>query len=449
MAKSLSEKLADLANPEPEDNDPENINNDEGSESSGDEAEQARAHYIDVGRSRLRHDDLDLENEKYKGQRVSRENMNDHEASNSDSDSSSSDPSGLDLGARPNNFESEIQESSNDDESDSLTSMSDQQGIEDDSDSSDGEQSSKEGNQGTQISEVKRILESENANMASRLKENQAADVSKGCAVQAQMAIWEELLDIRITVQKILSVTNTDVESSNEAIEALKNLIYEMQSLRERLTGNKEALPRKHRLDELDDLTKTLDSDLRSNRDSILTKWSRKVQLSSGQRVLQHQFKSLNQSATQQVHTVLTDMERLVGRTYINRSSFHINGEVPAESTDIFDDTDFYRLLLRDLVERRMADPNVAQGINFKVDKSHSKRKVDTKASKGRKLRYHVQEKIQGFDAPRNVFNWTDEQAEDLFSNLFGRGITMDDAEFVEDEQKAEPVVDKDFALFA
>ncbi len=50
-----------------------------------------------------------------------------------------------------------------------------------------------------------------------------------------------------------------------------------------------------------------------------------------------------------------------------------------------------------------------------------SKKQIDTRASKGRKIRYQVQEKIQNFMAPQPVGKWHEEMAEELFASLFGR----------------------------
>ena len=52
--------------------------------------------------------------------------------------------------------------------------------------------------------------------------------------------------------------------------------------------------------------------------------------------------------------------------------------------------------------------------------KAKKKANVDTKASKGRKLRYQVHEKIQHFMVPIPVVQggWHEEQIDDLFLSL-------------------------------
>ena len=53
--------------------------------------------------------------------------------------------------------------------------------------------------------------------------------------------------------------------------------------------------------------------------------------------------------------------------------------------------------------------------------KQRKKRKVDTRASKGRKIRYHVHEKIQNFMAPQPKGTWHEEMLEELFAGLLGQ----------------------------
>ena len=225
--------------------------------------------------------------------------------------------------------------------------------------------------------------------------------------------------------------------------------------------------------DAIDNATQ-LESKLTPYRDAVLTKWSRKVQAASGASALnQSKFSIQNQNAQLQVRTNLADMDRLVKRTRINRSNYVVLGEeketsdkeeskekanykknkVDAnlqERTEIFDDTDFYRILLKDLVDRRMADAGNSEGVKWTVVKPKIKKVVDTKASKGRKLRYHVQEKILNFDAPRQFIQWNDDQIDELFAGLFGQKIEVDEIEEEEKKEDEGEEVEKfeDFRLF-
>lgn len=59
-----------------------------------------------------------------------------------------------------------------------------------------------------------------------------------------------------------------------------------------------------------------------------------------------------------------------------------------------------------------------------KARKAKRKKTVDTKASKGRKLRYHVHEKLQNFMVPIPAQRgaWHEEQIDELFASLLGSG---------------------------
>ncbi|ORX55086.1 TRAUB-domain-containing protein [Hesseltinella vesiculosa] len=94
---------------------------------------------------------------------------------------------------------------------------------------------------------------------------------------------------------------------------------------------------------------------------------------------------------------------------------------------EIFDDNDFYQQQLRELIESRMVDNDdpMATGMRWAASKKDEvkkkKVKVDTKASKGRKLKFNVHEKIQNFMAPIPSGQWHDEMIEDLYSSLLGQ----------------------------
>jgi protein AATF/BFR2 len=69
---------------------------------------------------------------------------------------------------------------------------------------------------------------------------------------------------------------------------------------------------------------------------------------------------------------------------------------------------------------------------------------VDTRASKGRKLRYTIHEKLQNFMAPEDRGAWGERQADELFGSLFGRRMGLgeemekDDEDMGDEEDLAE-----------
>ncbi|KAI8928401.1 apoptosis-antagonizing transcription factor [Entophlyctis helioformis] len=205
-----------------------------------------------------------------------------------------------------------------------------------------------------------------------------------------------------------------------------------------------------------DDVIAPLDAGFVAFRDETIDKWNSKVQVASGI-PLQKKFKVINQSIVSQIHQILQDRERLVKRTQLSRSDYPIIGKPvaarPSEQelaeqaaeqqasgisdeqrdkhlsnydVEIFDDSDYYQQLLKELIESRMAetDDPIMLGMKFaqlKQMNKRNKKKVDTKASKGRKVRYHVHEKLQNFMASEPRGYWHEEMISELFASLFGR----------------------------
>ena len=91
---------------------------------------------------------------------------------------------------------------------------------------------------------------------------------------------------------------------------------------------------------------------------------------------------------------------------------------------DIFDDTDYYQQLLRDVIAARGGSDGQAGEAQWQIQqrerKAKRKKTVDTKASKGRKLRYEVHAKLQNFMVPVPIVGgeWHEEQIDGLFSSL-------------------------------
>lgn len=120
------------------------------------------------------------------------------------------------------------------------------------------------------------------------------------------------------------------------------------------------------------------------------------------------------------------DKDRIIRRTQLKRSLYKIcgkeeqqEGATPANEDltslrerhlkdydeEVFDDQDFYNQLLRELVERKtssVSDPIELsrRAIELQKLRSQNKRKVDTKASKGRKIRYDIHKPMVNFMAP-------------------------------------------------
>ncbi|KAF9292373.1 hypothetical protein BGZ68_007388 [Mortierella alpina] len=360
--------------------------------------------------------------------------------------------------------------------------------------------------------ELQKIQQEEKELLKSMTK-SVSDDVEKGIHVKAQMSLWETLLDTRIRLQKSVSLINTfpqpdtyDEFLTDESAESLEESKHNLRSFIDTLITVRTSLLRnipevkvpkanKRQFSDLDDdearnldddawQTKAwkdfegLDDGWRSYRNNTLEKWSNKVQIASGI-PLNKKFKAMNQGIMTQISQTMADKERLLKRTQLKRSEYHILGAAPevkdeddeddkTEKTpviskldahlsnhdeEIFDDGDFYQQLLRELIESRMVDNDdpTAMGMRWAAlrQTKQTKKQVDTKGSKGRRLRYHVHEKLQSFMAPIPAGTWHEEMVEELFSSLLGRkGGNLDDEEEVEEEEKEEELPDDGLRIF-
>ena len=126
---------------------------------------------------------------------------------------------------------------------------------------------------------------------------------------------------------------------------------------------------------------------------------------------------------------LLADAEKLLARTRAHRGKPVEDDDdddgdtVEEEDSNVFDDTDFYQQLLRDVIESRGADGEVGEQEwvrKQKARKAKKKKTVDTRATKGRKLRYQVHEKLQNLMAPvpTSRGEWHEGQIDELFASL-------------------------------
>ena len=132
-----------------------------------------------------------------------------------------------------------------------------------------------------------------------------------------------------------------------------------------------------------------------------LSKWSSKIQAVAPSVLLPSNrgtFLKGNQhpkSAAQLIDETLADHEKLLARTQISRGKKGRIGVSQEENVDmsdtvdpdVFDDTDFYQKMLRDIIDAR-GDGNGGEDWMVSQKQKKARKKVDTKASKGRKLRF-------------------------------------------------------------
>ncbi|OWA50078.1 putative Protein AATF [Hypsibius exemplaris] len=250
-------------------------------------------------------------------------------------------------------------------------------------------------------------------------------DSENGEAVRKQLEIWDGLLEMRIKLQKPMTVCNLLPEASlfgnfidavpeetgetvEKAREDLRTLLGDLAGLQDLLAKNNPALSSKSAgegdneeipsdsddenemdsqlpdneladpgltLDKIDALLEKRFRKMEPFRDSTLEKWSSKTrQFSVG---MKKNFSAFDQSPVKQITQVMSDKQRLLQRTQTPRTVYRVLGSVgsacsPLDATvtgekagttnttqlnpEIFDDDDFYHVLLRELIERKTGD---------------------------------------------------------------------------------------------
>ncbi|CAG8557439.1 10112_t:CDS:10 [Acaulospora morrowiae] len=456
---TLAKALTELSNPAPIDVDPEEFGetfrtydfdqNDSGEENEKlDSSSLGRDHYVQVGKSSLRNLQFVLDD------------PNDEESENGDLDEIGSSDAAGDL----SNDEDDVGNSEFDRESDMPL------------------------NKDPSVLDELRKIEEDERHLLKKISRSAKEDITKGRHVKTQINLWDTFLDTRIHLQKAVSIANklpqpnmyshyltTETESViKETQDELRGLVDSLVDLRKDLYRENEIVEinenvanSRKRHQEDDDYAEYLWKDIQEmhnmflpHRTQIIEKWNNKVQIASGI-PLNKKFKAINQSANVQIEQALGDRERLVKRTQLKRNSDKILGKDEQKLQDnddskkhdeqlfnydleIFDDTDFYQQLLRELIESRMIDTDdpVAFTMRWAALKQtkQKKKKVDTKSSKGRRMRYHVQEKLQNFMVPIPAGTWHDDMIDELYTSLLGKnfndGVDVNDNEGVQLERE-------------
>lgn len=458
------EELVDVA---PQELDPEvdDLPADSEDDSANEQVNGGREHYEDVGKSKLRKAKEVALGPQYRGSRVSRD------AVSADEDEDDPFSRGFDEG------------SSDDGESEANGNTSPESGEDSTRDESDEDEDIQDGTSDTDLSDNEeeaaarpKLMEQENKSqlrklvakdqksVAASISQANKADAEKGRAVKKQRTTFDSLLNTRIKLQKSLVSINTLVaipseqlaaqrEDARLAIEAAETAAFTLFStltsfrdlLAEHRTGSKRKRPA------LDSSTPTAElmshlqvqeQESLPHRNAVLQKWSLKARGISAQ----PQRGRLNTDTPTTIIDVLqnqlNDTDRLLKRARTPRSCapLQLSNRVTVDEK-IYDDADFYGLLLKELLEQKSADSVAASNVDIDFNnmrrEAKAKKNVDTKASKGRKLRYTVHEKLQNFMAPEDRGSWGERQSDELFGSLFGQRMGLR-----EDVGAEEPAVD-------
>ncbi|KAF9054583.1 apoptosis-antagonizing transcription factor [Panaeolus papilionaceus] len=425
-----------------------------------------REHYIDVGPSSLLKSLHSIADPKYEGTKTSRKALMEASDEEMNSDMEGDEEGDSHEGGEYDEDDSFGGEEQGESE-EGPESASESEGEEENEGTNDEEEHDEHGekdeHQGDD--EAKEKID----DMSSTLKKTKQEDLKKGRAVKDQMDLWDNLLDTRIRLQKSVVQTNvlplpSDIKVSEMADiqDAIMGTLLEASSLLEDIFKLQEGLitandivqppPRKRRKmeEEQCDLdfyreyfaestedAAALEQALHPYTTRTLAKWSAKIQavapsvlLPSNRGAFSKGAQNLKSAIQLMDETLVNDREKLLTRTQTLRSKTQrIGAPMQEDSSDpivdaeIYDDTDFYQKILRDIIDSRSGNEGQEDWLTLQKQKK-AKKKVDTKASKGRKLRYEVHEKLQNFMVPVPVPGaWHDEQIDELFSSLLGKGF--------------------------
>lgn len=363
----------------------------------------------------------------------------------------------------------ELEDEDEDEDDDMDEESSEEEDEEDDGDDDDSDGPSKpKSSKSDDREELRRLMASDQKTIAASISQAAKADATKGKAVKQQRSTFDALLNTRIKLQKGLTAINelsvaagdaqdVDEEAIKSAESAALALWSTLEDLRIALADaqTKDDSKKRKRHSPISQTTSTaslwermadLESESAPRRCAILDKWSVKVRGTAAS-LPNARGKLLGSSAGgQQTMTNVLDAqiatetgERAAKRS---RKETKSNGTIGQSQNDedepVYEDTIFYQSLLRDLVEQRMSSSDaITNGLDtlhlnlpssrlsvhpitgMRNDKV--KKPVDTRASKGRKMRYHVHEKLQNFMAPEDRGTWTKRARDEFFASLLGK----------------------------
>lgn len=292
-------------------------------------------------------------------------------------------------------------------------------------------------------------------------------DAEKGMAIQKQRKMYDGLLNLRIRLQKALVAANTfsvlddETDSDTEPYEAAEvaaiKLLNTISDMKENFGTHGTSGKRKREL-EISTSSEDIWAQLQDEeehatkyREDRLEKWSRKVQ--SVNVTVTKALGARNKTLVDALQDQLNNPDnRLIKRTKIARSCAPAQAAKKiTDDENIYDDADFYQVLLKELVEQRTVDgansgaAAVPSVVLTAAKDSKPRKVVDRKASKGRKMRFTVHEKLQNFMAPEDRRNWETEAIDRFFGTLFGRKLELNEEE--SDDEESEPM-DEDFRIF-
>ncbi|KAK3682474.1 apoptosis antagonizing transcription factor-domain-containing protein [Podospora appendiculata] len=345
---------------------------------------------------------------------------------------------------------------------------------EDDDDDEDDEddEDEAEGNSDDERAELRKIMSEGQKSIVATMSQAAKADAEKGAAVRAQRRAFDSILNLRIRLQKALVAANTFsvVDSDQDATEpyqaaeeAALKLWNTIDSVRHSFRPESKAKAGEKRKRDVGADTSSqniwermemIEESAVSRRRKVLDKWSARVRTTAAATKTRRLGDSTSQSLVSVLDDQLMSADRLIKRARTPRSCAPVQAAKKVEEDrDIYDDADFYQLLLKELVDQRSMD--VAAPGEFvatvrwaALKEAKTRKLVDRKASKGRKLRYTVHEKLQNFMAPEDRRQWEEHAIDRFFGTMFGQKMELKEDDASDEEMGGASVEEDGLKLF-
>jgi len=190
---------------------------------------------------------------------------------------------------------------------------------------------------------------------------------------------------------------------------------------------------------------KSLDEDFNTqipNIDTVVSNWAQKLNIMT-QSSIKGRFANIFQTPTQQAQRAMDDYDRLLKRSQLKDLSckplFEYSEASTNYSEEIYNDEEFYMTIFREMLQKQAQNETQnAENGEFLVENTRlyiknkqlrsavPKKVVDRKASKNRKLRYDVHQKLMNFMAPTENVQMIPGR-DQILKNLFGLYEKLDD----------------------
>mmetsp|Transcript_4951 Transcript_4951/g.7510 ORF Transcript_4951/g.7510 Transcript_4951/m.7510 type:complete len:301 (+) Transcript_4951:98-1000(+) len=269
-------------------------------------------------------------------------------------------------------------------------------------------------------------LESEDEKVKRQRQTTSKTDLAKSKAAKSQTKINGHLMECRILLQRTMAATKEHCDDDKgNTVEACNDLLANLLEARKKLLGlddttaNSDSDEEEENSQDYKDLVKSADKEdledilqteyevCREQWKEVLDRRHKDLRLHAGL-TAKAQFRVMDSSFWQQVDSTVSHQEL----------------QHPDKSN--FDDSKVYQHMLQDFLTQAAngagAEEAARQRLSRATKKTSTKKVVDRRASKGRKIRYQVHQKLVNFTFPvsRLQSNSTGMDEDEWFRSLFG-----------------------------